>query len=115
MELTSCPTCGHSVSDMAPTCPHCGQPGVTEPSVPRVPAILTSYPLFPVSMDKFITLSIFSFTAFSLYWFYENGKRLQATSHEKPESVLAHDVRATVEILALPLHSYHGSRTRRHH
>jgi len=44
--------------------------------------VLTSFPLFPVSTQKFILLSIFSLQAYSLYWFYQNWKRLKAASQE---------------------------------
>jgi hypothetical protein len=51
-------------------------------SVPRVSAVLTNFPLFPVSTPKFIVLSIFSLTLYSFYWFYQNWIRLKAASHE---------------------------------
>jgi hypothetical protein len=38
--------------------------------------------MFPVSTQKFILLSIFSLQAYSLYWFYQNWKRLKAASQE---------------------------------
>ena len=82
MALSNCPACGHSVSDVAPTCLHCGRPRVALQSLPRVSAVLTSFPLFPVATHKFITLSIFSLSAYSFYWFYQNWKRLKAASHE---------------------------------
>lgn len=82
MSLTTCPHCGYSVSELAPTCPHCGRPRATLPSVPRASAILTFFPLFPVATHKFIILSIFTFTAYSFYWFYQNWKRLKAASQE---------------------------------
>ena len=82
MSLTNCSGCGYSVSELAPTCPHCGRHRVTSQSLPHVSAILTSFPLFPVATHKFITLSIFTFSAYSFYWFYQNWKRLKAASHE---------------------------------
>jgi hypothetical protein len=82
MTFTSCPECGLSVSDVASNCPHCARARVTAQSLPRASAVLTSYPLFPVATHKFIVLSIFSFSAYSLYWFYQNWKRVKAASHE---------------------------------
>lgn len=82
MSLTTCPDCGYSVSDVAPTCVQCGRPRVALQSTPRVSAVLTSFPLFPVATHKFIVLSIFSLTVYSFYWFYQNWKRLKAASHE---------------------------------
>ena len=51
-------------------------------SMPRVSAVLTSFPLFPVATHKFIVLSLVSFTAYTFYWFYQNWKRIKAGSHE---------------------------------
>lgn len=98
MSLIICPDCGQSVSDQAPVCIHCGRPrnltvppesaspqAVSAPalqSVPRVSAVLTSFPLFPVATHKFIIVSIFSFTLYTFYWFYQNWKRIKSASHE---------------------------------
>ena len=51
-------------------------------SMPRVSAVLTSFPLFPVATHKFIVLSLVSFTAYTFYWFYQNWKRIKAASQE---------------------------------
>ena len=50
--------------------------------MPRVSAVLTSFPLFPVATHKFIVLSLVSFTAYTFYWFYQNWKRIKAASQE---------------------------------
>lgn len=96
MSLTTCPDCGQSVSDLAPACIHCGRPrslaASTETaslqaghtpglqSIPRVSAVLTNYPLFPVATHKFIVLSLVSFTLYTFYWFYQNWKRIKTAS-----------------------------------
>jgi hypothetical protein len=51
-------------------------------SIPRVSAVLTSFPLFPVATHKFIVLSLVSFTAYTFYWFYQNWRRIKAASQE---------------------------------
>jgi hypothetical protein len=51
-------------------------------SMPRVSAVLTSFPLFPVATHKFIVLSLVSFTAYTFYWFYQNWRRMKAASQE---------------------------------
>lgn len=48
--------------------------------MPRVSAVLTSFPLFPVATHKFIVLSLVSFTAYTFYWFYQNWKRIKTAS-----------------------------------
>ena len=98
VSLTTCPDCGHSISDLAPACIHCGRPrdltvssetaslqaGSTSglQSLPRRSAVLTSFPLFPVATHKFIVLSVVSFTAYTFYWFYQNWKRIKTASQE---------------------------------
>jgi len=98
VSLITCPDCSQSVSDLASACIHCGRPlnltvspetaspqaGSTSElhSTPRVSAVLTSFPLFPVATHKFIVLSLVSFTAYTFYWFYQNWKRVKTASQK---------------------------------
>lgn len=100
MTLINCPDCGGALSDLAPTCIHCGRPR-TPPAVtpnidapasaplisgPGVPVTTGSaaqpFPFFPVATHKFVVLSIFSFGVYELYWFFQNWKRIKTASGE---------------------------------
>jgi hypothetical protein len=39
-------------------------------------------PCFPVATHKFIVLSVCSFGIYTLYWFYQDWKRVRSASHE---------------------------------
>lgn len=99
MSLIVCPDCGRSVSDAAAACIHCGRPiarSTAEPVSPMSPVptpepqpipqrasatkTATEYPLFSVSTQKFIVLSICTFSIYELYWCYQNWVKLQSKS-----------------------------------
>lgn len=101
--LMTCPDCGQSVSDAAAACVHCGRPlDRAEAVAARLDQSLhtsvagasrvddlhqsspraATLPLFPVATQKFIVLSIFSFSIYESYWCYQNWKRLKSTSGE---------------------------------
>ncbi len=105
MTLINCPDCGRRVSDRALVCVHCGFPlGDLQPPSPHTPqdfsgsageepspqqtdslvaASFHQLPLFPVATHKFIVLSICTLGIYELYWFYQNWKRLKATTNDK--------------------------------
>lgn len=108
MPLISCHDCGRQISDAAPACIGCGRPISLRsasqlsapPVLPTAPTVSVSHagsapidsagatplptlPLFPVSVFKFVVLSVCSFGLYELYWFYKNWQRIAVQSSEK--------------------------------
>jgi hypothetical protein len=50
---------------------------------PPIEAIVSSYPLFPVTTAKFLVLSICTLGFYELYWGYKNWQRIQIMTGEK--------------------------------
>lgn len=104
MPATNCPACGAHLAYPAATCPRCGaeqpqeflprtawppapglDPAHQTPQLPPQVDPGSTYPLFPVSMLKFILLSLCTFGIYRLYWCYQNWKRIQAAFGEPME------------------------------
>jgi hypothetical protein len=77
MPLVFCSDCGEPISDLAQACVHYGRP--------QPVTAMTSYPLFPVTTQKFIVMSLFTLGLYKIYWSYQNWKRLRALSGENIE------------------------------
>ena len=105
MPTTLCPDCGRPVSDAIASCIHCGRPmrgrspvapaayaakeqssfreggGSTAP--PSLPKRAEETTFFQVSTVKFVTLSICTFSLYTLYWAYKNWQLIQEQTGEK--------------------------------
>lgn len=96
MALITCPDCRNSVSNLAPSCVHCGRPlqraddarlSVSTASAPEQ-AVLSAdpavkgTPLFSVATHKFIVLSICTLGIYELYWCYQIWSHLKTASGE---------------------------------
>jgi hypothetical protein len=83
MALVTCPDCGFSISDIAPTCSHCGgsngsrvtavssAPPLNSYTAPVTADIRTpdvTLPFFEVGVVKFALMSIMTSGLYDLYW-----------------------------------------------
>ena len=67
MTLMDCSECGHEVSTKTGACPNCGAPvGQAE--------IETKAHYYPVSVLKFVVLSVLTFGYYQIFWFYKNWR-----------------------------------------
>ena len=100
MALVTCPHCGGSVSDAAPSCIHCGRPikvdsemdvspvhgrAATREAYPEATLgeTVDTFPFFPVSTGKFVAMSLCTLGIYELYWCYKNWHRVRARTGEK--------------------------------
>jgi hypothetical protein len=102
MSLIVCPDCGSRISDASPACIRCGRPNIgLEPrstdhgqAVPQTEIAQSvqqatlglidtaRFPLFPVTTQKFIVLSVCTLGIYNLYWSYQNWERIRAETGE---------------------------------
>jgi hypothetical protein len=97
MALVTCPDCGFSISDLAPTCSHCGGSNGSRVAVVAAAPPLTSYtapiafdakapeialPFFEVGVVKFAVMSIVTCGLYDLYWAYQQWTRIKARTSE---------------------------------
>ena len=79
MPLITCPDCQHEVSDAAQACIYCGRPMSVPVQPPRVE---TRHQFFPVAPHKFIVLSVCTLNFYTLYWCYQNWRRIRERTGE---------------------------------
>ena len=96
MAITQCSECGGKVSTSATACPHCGSPVGPQITCPdcgeELAASLAACPgcgcpvaggeespvrYSPVRIDKFVILSLVTFGAYGLAWFYRNWRYIK--------------------------------------
>ncbi len=80
MSLITCPDCRREVSDAAAACIHCGRPlagAVQQPS-----RVDTRHQFFPVAPHKFVVLSVCTVNFYTLYWCYQNWRRIRERTGE---------------------------------
>ena len=91
-EAVGCKTCevfAHESCVQVHRCPRCGaalRSGNELQVLPsrENPAYEAGLgPWFPVATHKFIVLSVCTFSAYQLYWFYQNWKRIRNASREQ--------------------------------
>lgn len=104
MALMTCPDCGGSVSDAAPSCIHCGRPMELDSGTEDTSSVserdpisqdaysgealsdetetVDTFPFFPVSTGKFVAMSLCTFGIYELYWYYKNWERVRARTGE---------------------------------
>ena len=80
MSLITCPDCQHEVSDAAQACIYCGRPLAMQVRPPRVE---TPHDFFPVAPHKFIVLSVCTVNLYTLYWCYQNWRRIRERTGEQ--------------------------------
>lgn len=80
MSLIICPDCQHEISDAAQACIYCGRP-LTIPAEPS--RVETPHDFFPVAPHKFIVLSVCTVNFYTLYWCYQNWRRIRERSTEQ--------------------------------
>jgi hypothetical protein len=100
MTLIPCPDCGRDISPAAPSCIHCGKartlhvraqalavapptPGQYSADVGEMARQTPEEHLyFPVSVSKFIVMSLVTFGLYEVYWCYQNWVRIESRTRE---------------------------------
>jgi hypothetical protein len=80
MSLIICPDCQHDVSDAAQACIYCGRP-LAAPVTPA--GVETRHQFFPVAPHKFIVLSVCTLNFYTIYWCYQNWRRIRERTGEQ--------------------------------
>lgn len=80
MSLIICPDCQHEVSDASQACIYCGRPLAMAGWPSRVE---TPHDFFPVAPHKFIVLSVCTVNFYTLYWCYQNWRRIRQRTAEQ--------------------------------